>query len=213
MKKLLVLILALAMVFCFSACQSAGDESESAQEENNDVAEESTAEEIEEEAEAPADSDPSDEDVARLFAEAREVYEWYDGFRYEVDNNDSYQDPSTGYLYYRLISPSVSSVKEMENRVRQYFSSEIADGLLSYNMYIDHNGAVYRIGADRGADITRGDIISMSVTDRSDSRIVYTVVVESLDFDSGQPNGSEKIEYILEKIGDQWLFTQFEALY
>ena len=67
--------------------------------------------------------------------------------------------------------------------------------------------------ADRGGDITRGDILSKGVTGRTDTTVTYTVTVETYDPYSETVTGSEEIPYLYENIDGQWVFTRFQSIY
>ena len=101
----------------------------------------------------------------------------------------------------------------MENIVRGTFSAEIADRLLGDGLYIEEDGVLYIQLADRGGDITKGDIVEENVTNATETGFTYTVTVEIVDPETQEVTGTEDIDFIAELINGQWLFTQFSSIY
>ena len=122
---------------------------------------------------------------------------------YEIDGN-----------YYGKVADSrVSSFAELSDAVHTYFSDEICNQLLTDGLYMEENGVLYQLLADRGGDITRGEILSQGVTERTDNSVTYTVTVETYDPSVDAVTGSEEIPFLYENIDGKWVFTRFQSIY
>lgn len=160
---------------------------------------------------------PSDEAVADAFDAAYTVYQWFDlnPLTVETDSEGNVVFYTVGDNEYcqKVDDPAVSSMDQLKSEVNKYFSGDIAATLINDGRYFEDSGNLYAIAADRGADITKGDILDKTVTARTDHSITYTVTVETVDPETGSATGSEKIDYLYECVGDAWVFTTFQSIY
>ncbi|MGI5874890.1 MAG: hypothetical protein ACOX8R_09600 [Bacillota bacterium] len=213
MKKLLSLMFAGSLLLAFCACGSepAGDTADTAE----PVPAVETAPEESGTVETPAaesDAALSLSDADALFEKARAVYDLFDlnplatdpTVTAEIDGLDGYE---------KVSDASASSLAELRAKAEEVFTADLAAELLNNGRYAEKDGVLYERAADRGADITRGKILSTELTDVTDSGAVYTVTVENIDFETEQVSGTQKVTYRLAKSGGAWRFSEFEALY
>ncbi len=94
---------------------------------------------------------------------------------------------------------------DMMNSVLDY---EIVESLLSSNRYIDVDGYIYQIVADRGTDIYKGEETS-EIIRINEKKILYRVTVEVLD-DEGKIADYEIHDFYLKYYTDgKWRFDEF----
>ena len=158
---------------------------------------------------------PDDEEMDIIFNEAYEVYQWFelDKLEVESDENGIVMYEIGDSLYGKVADSRISSFAELSDAVHTYFSDEICNQLLSEGLYIEENGVLYQLPADRGSDITRGEILSQGVTERTDNAVTYTVTVETYDPSVDAVTGSEEIPFLYENINGKWVFTRFQSIY
>lgn len=107
--------------------------------------------------------------------------------------------------------------KQLSSYVRSVFSDSIADKLLENSPYFEQSGVLwYRVPpAIKRASFSSEDVqVSKSfttVTYQSDDRFEYTVTVSYSPVDHPQETVETRdYNFICEKIGENWVFTQFE---
>ena len=143
---------------------------------------------------------PDNEEMDIIFNEAYEVYQWFELDKLEVESDEN------GLVMYEIGDSLYGKVAD--SRI-----SEICNQLLSEGLYIEENGVLYQLPADRGSDITRGEILSQGVTERTDNAVTYTVTVETYDPSVDAVTGSEEIPFLYENIDGKWVFTRFQSIY
>lgn len=158
---------------------------------------------------------PSDSDVAGAFEGAYIVYEWFDldplTVETDADGNVVFYTVGDNAYLGKVDDSRVSSMDDLKAQLKNYFSADVYNTLLGDGRYLEDNGVLYEVLADRGADITVGDTLSKKVTARSATSITFTVTVENLD-DSGEASGSKNVDYLYEKVDGNWVFTSFQSL-
>ena len=209
MKKYYIILTAFCLSLCLFGCD-AGTESAESTESTAVQTETSAADTNETESQAPSDAE-----MDTVFDKAYEVYQWFelDKLEVESDGNSIVMYEINGDYYGKVVDSRVSSFAELSDAVHTYISDEICNQLLTDGLYMEENGVLYQLLADRGGDITRGDILSKGVTGRTDTTVTYTVTVETYDPYSETVTGSEEIPYLYENIDGQWVFTQFQSIY
>lgn len=159
----------------------------------------------------------SDEEIKALYDTAYETYQWFElgKLALETDENGMINTYtlSDGSMCGKVSDNRVATLTELEDIVYGTFSEEIADTLLGYGLYIEEDGTLYELMADRGGDITRGEIIGEEVTNATEDSFTYTVTVEIVDPETMEVTGSEDIDFIAELVDGQWLFTKFCSIY
>ena len=203
MKKLITILALLSMTLFTAGCAEAGMETSTSEEtEMSEQLDENTVEE---------ETILTEEEIKTLYNDAYEVYQWFDLEQLESDGE--MVQLSDGTMCYKVTDNRVTSMEELENIVRSTFSTEIADDLLGGGLYIEEDGILYIQLADRGTDITKGDITEENVTNATETGFTYTVTVEIIDPETQEVTGTEDIDFIAELINGQWLFTQFSSIY
>lgn len=208
MKKPVLAILLLCISLVLFGCDNAEEAAEPETEQT-----ETTATPESEDTTAKA---PTDAEIKALFDRAYDVYQWFELEKLDVEtaaDGSVVMYEIDGNYCGKVDDPRVASFDELKSIVQQYFSADISAYLLQDGLYFRGDDGLYRILADRGGDVTRGKILSEGVTARTDTSITYTVTVESIDAVKESVTGSEDLDFICEKIGDRWLFTQFQSIY
>lgn len=204
MKKLITILALLSMTLFAAGCAEEEPEVPLSQETE-------MTEQIEESTEKEEAGVLSDEEIKTLYNNAYEVYQWFD--LEQLASDGEMVQLSDGTMCSKVTDSRVSSMEELENIVRGTFSAEIADTLLGYGLYVEEDGVLYIQLADRGSDITKGNITEENVTNATATGFTYTVTVEIIDPETQEVTGTEDIDFIAELINGQWLFTQFSSIY
>ena len=210
MKKYFLTLLILGLSVLLFGCGTSTKETELTETPQTETTE--TAETDTEDTTAKA---PDDGEMDAVFNEAYEVYQWFelDKLEVESDENGIVMYEIDGNYYGKVADSRVSSFAELSDAVHTYFSDEICNQLLTDGLYMEENGILYQLLADRGGDITRGDILSQGVTERTDNSVTYTVTVETYDPSVDAVTGSEEIPFLYENIDGKWVFTRFQSIY
>lgn len=210
MKKYFLTLLILGLSVLLFGCGTSTKETELTETPQTETTE--TAETDTEDTTAKA---PDDGEMDAVFNEAYEVYQWFelDKLEVESDENGIVMYEIDGNYYGKVADSRVSSFAELSDAVHTYFSDEICNQLLTDGLYMEENGVLYQLLADRGGDITRGEILSQGVTERTDNSVTYTVTVETYDPSVDAVTGSEEIPFLYENIDGKWVFTRFQSIY
>ena len=161
--------------------------------------------------EAPAE--PSDEEVLAAYERASEAYSWFVMAPPALDRED--QRTEGELTYYRVNDPRFSTLAELRVYLKGLFSDSLVDQLLPIDgiQYAELDGALYTLGGERGADITRGAETVQVLRDGTPGRCVVRVTVQVLDPEQDYAvTGSETLDFPYEQVGDRWLFTSFSAV-
>ncbi len=154
----------------------------------------------------------TDDEVFELYNKAREAYEWFDLTTIPFDGEKYIE--SDGIMYFEVVQPGISSKQELTEYLNMYFADEISKALMtaSSDRYVEQDGKLYVMPADRGTDIFKG-AETYEVERLSDTQIKFTVTVEIYD-DPVKQNvtGHEKHDFILEFSDDRWRFKNFELV-
>ena len=210
MKKYFLTLLILGLSVLLFGCGTSTKETELTETPQTETTE--TAETDTEDTTAKA---PDDGEMDAVFNEAYEVYQWFelDKLEVESDENGIVMYEIDGNYYGKVADSRVSSFAELSDAVHTYFSDEICNQLLTDGLYMEENGVLYQLLADRGGDITRGEILSQGVTERTDNSVTYTVTVETYDPSVDAVTGSEEIPFLYENIDGKWVCTRFQSIY
>lgn len=210
MKKYFLTLLILGLSVLLFGCGTSTKETELTETPQTETTE--TAETDTEDTTVKA---PDDGEMDAVFNEAYEVYQWFelDKLEVESDENGIVMYEIDGNYYGKVADSRVSSFAELSDAVHTYFSDEICNQLLTDGLYMEENGVLYQLLADRGGDITRGEILSQGVTERTDNSVTYTVTVETYDPSVDAVTGSEEIPFLYENIDGKWVFTRFQSIY
>lgn len=164
-------------------------------------------------AEVSSDEDmtevPTDEEAKLAYEKAREAYSWFDLTTMNVDANS--QKEYNGDIYMKVNQNGIQSLSDLEAYLRNIFSDEIVDSLLETNRYIDIDGALYAIPADRGTNIFAGEEHHKIIRE-SDRKIIYEVTVDIMDENFEKVVDKEVYSFSYEFIEGKWIFTNFNLV-
>ena len=175
---------------------------------------------------APEPERPSDEEVLDAYQAAREAYSWFKGEDYsslmldEMDNI-TLQAPVGGeeWSYCRVNRPGLGSVDELRAYLKKLFSDEVVDDLLK------PTEAVFAEGPEGGLYV-RTSGTDIDKTDKEKESVILEVLwqeegpptctVQAAAEEPAAPTEeglTEKVyAYPYQKVGDKWVFTQFEPI-
>lgn len=133
---------------------------------------------------------------------AAQGYGWLTVSPLPKDEADSTPHPEeSGATLYRVDYPGISSMLELRSYLKTIFSDEIADGLFAYDRYTEVDGVLYE--SDRALELLPrfSGPTTVQVLRESATRLVYRMSSEA-----------DSADYVYEKVGDRWLFTEFPYL-
>lgn len=108
-----------------------------------------------------------------LFDSACEVeWKYTVGCPYEVDY-ETYIENEFEWQFYKIKSPEITSLADIETDYYRVFSSEYPNKLSE--LYKESDGAVYALCGERGKDLYYVDSKITGVSERSDKEITFTV--------------------------------------
>lgn len=154
----------------------------------------------------------TDDEVFELYNKAREAYEWFDLTTIPFDGEKYIE--SDGIMYFEVVQPGINSKQELTDYLNTYFTDDITEGLMtaSSDRYVEQDGKLYVLPADRGTDIFKG-AESYEVERVSDTQIMFTVTVEIYDDpDKQNVTGHEQHAFFLEFLDNRWRFKNFELV-
>lgn len=162
---------------------------------------------------------PSDEAVLLAYRQAAEAYNWFVMATLPGDQTD--QREVDGIVYTRVADPRFATLDNLRGYLKSLFSDELVDALLPTGgtQYVDLDGALYVQEGARGADITKGGVTLIVLWPEEAAPVGCTVqatveVVEwSEDMLTSTVVGQETYSFPYQKVGEKWVFTQFESIF
>jgi len=146
----------------------------------------------------------SDEEVKNIYQNALEIYYWFQVWTMGIDCNQSIVVDNTTYCKIT----EFSNYQELVKHMKSVLDYSIVEELLSTNRYIEIDGYLYGIPADRGTDMSKGED-TFEIKRINENTILYKVVVEILD-NKGKVTGYETNEFYLKYYTDgKWRFEEF----
>jgi hypothetical protein len=153
---------------------------------------------------------PDKTDVDLAYQNAVEAYGWFDMTTMPLDYSVS--KDYNNMTYYKVDHEFIKNYDDLARYLRSLFSETIVNQLLDQselnNRYIDIDGQLYAIPADRGADITKGDETHQVIFE-SDNKIIYRVEVDVIDPGTGNVVNKEVHDFYYELMNVDWVFTNF----
>lgn len=174
---------------------------------------------------APEPERPTDAEVLSVYREAAEAYSWFAGYNdsgLALDLTDGLTLPlPTGGegTFFRVTRPGLGSTEELRGYLKTLFSDEVVDGLLkdgSAAFADGPEGGLYTTGAGRGSNITKGGVTLEVIWPQEGEPVLCTVqaTVELLDLETlSTVTGTQVYQFPYQKVGDKWVFTQFESIF
>lgn len=214
MKKLFILLGVLVLAFVFVGC---GDTQISTNNGETPLVEITSTE-------TTADAGISDEEIHRLYQRAFEALGWFQlttipGEWLGIDGAIEMY----GNLYdVRVTHDRISNLADLRVYLAEIFTEDFVDNLFStyvdggeIRRFVDVDGVLYTFGADRGTNITAGEI-RYRVIRQNAEKIIFQVSVDIHDFetpwDERSPDNAIDIEesnFVLINIDGVWLFSDF----
>lgn len=146
----------------------------------------------------------SDEEVKSIYQNAVEIYYWFQVWTMSLDCNQSRVIDNITYCKIT----EFSNYQELVKHMKSVLDYSIVEELLSTNRYIDIDGHIYGVPADRGTDMFKGEE-TFEIIRVNEYTILYKVVVETLD-NKGKVTGYETNEFYLKYYTDgKWRFEEF----
>ena len=198
---ILILLLALSPAATLAEQATASPDSEwlYAEDEGD---QENWTEATDEDADDDAEEEEPDEDEI-LFMNAAQVYGWFVSQPLDVDP----EKPSPDGKLYQVLDERLNTMRSLEAEVKTYFSDAIAKKLLDSGVYQEIDGYLYTGAQDRAVNPENSET-ELTVEDRTDDKIIYTLTVNQVD-EGGNVTATEDLTYELELIDGAWKFTKF----
>lgn len=162
---------------------------------------------------------PNDEAVLEAYRTAAEIYSWFAGYNdggLMLDMEDTALQ--SDLTYFRVTRPGLGTMDELRGLLKSIFSDEIVDPLLSQGHFVETEKGLYALPAGRGSDVTKGSVV-LSVLRLQDnpSLCLIQAEVELLEWaeEAQAPAvaGTQLYQFPYQRVGDKWVFTQFESIF
>lgn len=159
---------------------------------------------------------PSNEEVKTAFIKANSLYKMFYGIGLDVDKNDEYKTEDD-HLYYAVNYEGIKSLNDLKIYLSNIFSSQIVDELINIGFvysplrFIEMNGKLYQESYDYSVIIPNYKIIEKEIIIEKESDVKFKCSMDKiLNDDESKSNGvTYKFDYVYEKVGDRWIFTEF----
>lgn len=166
----------------------------------------------------PVEAELSDEEILAAYREAASVMSWFAGYGGDLALNYEDQVTQGDLTYCRVSRSDLNNMDELRGYLKQLFSDEIVDPLLSTGCFIETENGLYALPAGRGSDVTKGGVVlSVVRPPETPAQCLVRVEVELLSWPdgAGEPTvtGTQIYQFPYQKVGDKWVFTQFEAIF
>ena len=139
------------------------------------------------------------------FTRALEAWGWFQGAPLTVDAGA--KTAADGREWYPVTDSRFSTVLDLRMYLKGIFSDEIAEELLSLDLYRDVDGVLCCAQSARTApDLADA---AVQVEQESDTRLVCRLEGTLTWSDGSRPAQAVSVSFPYEKVGDKWLFTEF----
>ncbi|MBE6687700.1 MAG: hypothetical protein E7588_00295 [Ruminococcaceae bacterium] len=152
--------------------------------------------------------------IQEKYAIAKEAYFWFEvnslpPAEHGVDINSIKE--IDGLYYYKVGHDTIKSLSDLESYLKSIFSDEITARLMEEGKekYIDVEGELWAVDAQRGTDISVGNVI-FTLQKKGDNKVVYSAHVEELDLETLETVGMKVYDYVYEKTPAGWRWTEFD---
>lgn len=164
---------------------------------------------------SPEPTIPRDEEILEAYRAAREAYNWFD--LCTLDGHQDEKKEQDGRVYTRVADERFPNMDSFRSYLKTLFSDEVVDNLLPIGgqQYVEIDGGLYVSEGGRGTDITKGTVTLSVIWPQEGEGMSCTVraEVEQLDEETlSTVVGSEVYDFPYQKVGEKWVFTQFESI-
>ncbi len=150
-------------------------------------------------------------DFYSLFSKAQEAWGWF-----YVDTMPLKGTPALPLIgimtesgeCFEVDYEGIETMKDLENYLKTIFSDEKVECMLKTERYFDVDGKLCAIVMSRGTNHSYGKIVEVIKNNINEYQIEYTVSVEKLD-DNYEVEEYKSFNFILERTGDRWVFSDF----
>ncbi|MEG2119222.1 MAG: hypothetical protein RRY53_02605 [Pseudoflavonifractor sp.] len=145
------------------------------------------------------------------YRRAEEAYAWFTAITMPLSAADT--KVYNGATYQRVDYPGIASLADLRYYLKDLFSDEIVDELLPAGQthYMDFDGVLYSFDAGRGAQVVQA---AYQVLPVNEARLIYRV--EADYYTVGEPpvfDGHKTFDFPYERVGDKWVFTDFNLVW
>lgn len=145
------------------------------------------------------------ETTEQLFVNAMKVYGWFEMVPLQVNYDDKKQ--MDGKDWFKIKDENYDTHEKLDSYLKTIFASEIVDKLWAKGIYKEIDGYLYSFDSGRGRNIFIKDV-KYDVKDITENKITYVATIAYYQ-ESGESENPKILEFIREKINDNWIFTQF----
>lgn len=162
---------------------------------------------------------PSNKEVKTSFEKADTIVKMLWGTGLKVDENDKYTDKENN-VYYAVKYENINSLNSLENYLLNIFSPQIVDELMSIGFFyaprfIETNNKLYQASYDCTIKVLYNNINEKGTVIEKKSDIKFVCTTDKILYEEGKTEkdgNAYKFNYVYEKIGDKWLFTEFPII-
>jgi len=147
----------------------------------------------------------NDKEIYAIYQKALKIYYWFEVSTLDADFEQKIDVENRSY--FRVID-EITKFRELVIFMNSVLDYKIVDDLLSKNYYIDVDGKLYGIMADRGTHMLRGEE-TYEIIRISDNEIIYEVTVEVLDDERRVVDYETYNFYLKYYIDGKWRFDEF----
>ena len=147
----------------------------------------------------------NDYEIHAIYQKALKVYYWFEVGT--LDSDFTQKIDVENKSYFKVID-EITNLRELVFFMNSVLDYKIVDELLSKNYYIDVDGKLYGIMADRGTHMLRGEE-TYEIIRINDNEIIYNVTVEVLDDDRRVIDYEAYNFYLKYYIDGKWRFDEF----
>lgn len=145
----------------------------------------------------------SEDTPAQVIISAMEVYSWFTISPLDVDP----ELPIGEGNVFRVADETLCRYETVMKILEANFSREIIEEMLAYDIYQVVDGVLYGDGMGRGIDPNISEVEYETVS-ADDQKVVYRVTVHYVG--EGEADVTpDAFEFVRERSGEQWVFTQF----
>lgn len=162
---------------------------------------------------------PSNEEVKTVFTKADSLFKMFYGTGLDVDKNDEYKTEDDN-LYYAVKHEGIKSLNDLKVYLSNIFSSQIVDELINIGFvytpsrFIEMNGKLYQVSYDYSIIVPNYNIVEKEMIIEKESDMKFKCSMDKIlnNYDSKSNGMTYKFNYVYEKVGDRWIFTEFSII-